>query len=160
RRLPRRCGGQCGVPPDVDDRNDLHGPCVDRVGFNARRQRRYRSSSPLGRLMNQAQPERAPGLLRSMCPYLRHVAGLLTIGSIAGIVMNTAVVLPAVLLGNAINTVVAVDRGTKTVGDLARAALLLVAGALATQVPRVGKRWWLGVARGRIRASVRADAMR
>jgi hypothetical protein len=30
-------------------------------------------------------------------PYFRHVAGELTLGSLAGIVMNTAVVLPAIL---------------------------------------------------------------
>jgi ABC-type multidrug transport system fused ATPase/permease subunit len=36
----------------------------------------------------------------------------------------------------------------------------VVAGALATEVPRIGKRWWLGVARARIRATVRADALR
>jgi ABC-type multidrug transport system fused ATPase/permease subunit len=95
-----------------------------------------------------------------MWPYLRQVAGLLTIGSIAGIAMNTAVVLPAILLGRAIDVAVAVDRGTASTTDLARAALLVVAGALATEVPRIGKRWWLGVARARIRATVRSDALR
>ena len=43
---------------------------------------------------------------------------------------------------------------------MAPAALLLVAGTAATELPRVGKRWWLGVARARIRATVRADALR
>jgi ABC-type multidrug transport system fused ATPase/permease subunit len=95
-----------------------------------------------------------------MAPYLRQVAGLLTIGSIAGIAMNTAVVLPAVMLGNAINVAVAVGQGTASTGDLARAAALVVAGALATEIPRIGKRWWLGVARARIRATVRVDALR
>jgi ABC-type multidrug transport system fused ATPase/permease subunit len=95
-----------------------------------------------------------------MAPYLRPVTGLLTIGSIAGIAMNTAVVLPAVLLGHAINVALAVSRDAATTGDLARAAALVVAGALATEIPRIGKRWWLGVARNRIRASVRADALR
>jgi ABC-type multidrug transport system fused ATPase/permease subunit len=74
--------------------------------------------------------------------------------------MNTAVVLPAVLLGHAIDTVVAADHGRATASDLTRAVLLLVAGTLATEVPRVGKRWWLGVARARIRAAMRADALR
>ena len=98
------------------------------------------------------------GLIRRMWPYLRQVAGLLAVGSVAGIVMNTAVVLPAVLLGRAIDTALAVDRGQASAADLARAGLLVVAGTLCTEVPRVGKRWWLGVARARIRATVRADA--
>jgi ATP-binding cassette, subfamily B, multidrug efflux pump len=95
-----------------------------------------------------------------MWPYLRQVAGLLSVGSAAGIVMNTAVVLPAVLLGRAIDTAIAVQGGRATGADLTRAALLVVAGTLLSEVPRVGKRWWLGVARARIRASVRADALR
>ncbi len=103
---------------------------------------------------------RPRGLLREMGPYLRQVAGLLCAVSIAGIVMNTAVVLPAVLLGRAIDTALAVDRGQATGADLTRAALLVVAGTLLTELPRVGKRWWLGVARARIRATVRADALR
>jgi len=95
-----------------------------------------------------------------MAPYLRQVAGLLVIGSLAGIVMNTAVVLPAVALGHAIDVAVALDRGTATRADLGRAVLLVIAAALATELPRIGKRWWLGVARSRIRAAVRADALR
>lgn len=95
-----------------------------------------------------------------MWPYLRQVAGLLTIGSLAGIAMNTAVVLPAVLLGNAVNVVLAVHAGRATTADLTRAVLLLTAGSLATELPRIGKRYWLGAARARIRAAVRADAMR
>jgi hypothetical protein len=38
--------------------------------------------------------------------------------------------------------------------------VLLIAGTLATEVPRVGKRYWLGVAKARVRASLRADAVR
>ena len=37
--------------------------------------------------------------LKALVPYLKQVAGLLLIGSIGGLVMNTAVVLPAILLG-------------------------------------------------------------
>jgi ATP-binding cassette subfamily B multidrug efflux pump len=99
-------------------------------------------------------------LLRSMSPYLRQVTGLLVVGSIAGIVMNTAVVLPAVALGHAIDVAHSIDRGTATTSDLTLAVLLVVAATLATEVPRIGKRWWLGVARARIRATVRADAFR
>ena len=36
--------------------------------------------------------------LWAMRPYLRQVAGQLVLGSAAGIVMNTAVVLPAILI--------------------------------------------------------------
>ena len=32
-------------------------------------------------------------------PYFRQIAGELVLGSLAGIVMNTAVILPAILLG-------------------------------------------------------------
>jgi ABC-type multidrug transport system fused ATPase/permease subunit len=95
-----------------------------------------------------------------MAPYLGQVWGLLAIGSVAGIAMNTAVVLPAIALGHAIDVALAVDRGTATATDLTHAALLVIAGALATELPRIGKRWWLGVARARIRATVRADALR
>lgn len=42
---------------------------------------------------------------------------------------------------------------------MTRAALLLIAGTLATEVPRIGKRYWLGVCGNRIRANVRADAL-
>ena len=37
------------------------------------------------------------GFLWQLRPYFRQVAGQLTLGSLAGIVMNTAVVLPAIL---------------------------------------------------------------
>ena len=107
-------------------------------------------------------PEAGPvtaGLARAMRPYARQVAGLLTVGSLCGILMNTAVVLPAVLLGRAIDTVLAHDRDETDGAAVTRAVLLLVAGTLATELPRIGKRYWLGVARNRIRADVRADAL-
>src|SRR5204863_4607463 len=90
------------------------------------------SDRAAGRPVNAADdPAARPrGLLREMGPYLRQVAGLLCVGSIAGIVMNTAVVLPAVLLGRAIDTAVALDRGRATGAGLTRAALLVVAGTL------------------------------
>jgi ATP-binding cassette subfamily B multidrug efflux pump len=100
------------------------------------------------------------GFLRPMRPYFRQVAGLLVIGSLAGIVMNTAVVLPSVLLGHAIDAVLAYRRGQAPGSAVTTAALLLIGGSAATELPRVGKRWWLGVARTRIYASVRADALR
>ena len=92
--------------------------------------------------------------------YFRQVAGELVLGSLAGIVMNTAVILPAILLGNAIDTVLALERGTATPHDVSLAALLLIAGTLLTEVPRVLKRWWLMTANARMRGNLRADALR
>jgi len=93
-------------------------------------------------------------------PYFRQVAGLLVIGSIAGILMNVAIVLPAVFLGRAVNTVLAFQKGTTDGAHVALAALLFVIATAATQVPRIGKRYWLGVARARFQANVRSDALR
>jgi len=95
---------------------------------------------------------------RAMRPYARQVAGLLSIGSVCGIVMNTAVVLPAVLLGRAVDAVLAHERGQAGAGAVTGAVLLLIAGTAATELPRIGKRYWLGVCKNRIRANVRADA--
>ena len=97
---------------------------------------------------------------RAMRPYARQVAGLLTIGSICGILMNTTVVLPALLLGNAINAVVSFRAGHVDAAAVIGAVLLLVAGTVATELPRIGKRWWLGVCNTRIKANLRADAFR
>jgi ATP-binding cassette subfamily B multidrug efflux pump len=93
-------------------------------------------------------------------PYFRQVAGQLVLGSLAGIVMNTAVILPAILLGSAIDKALALERGEATPGDVTLAALLLVGGTLLTEGPRVVKRWWLITANARIRANLRADALR
>jgi ABC-type multidrug transport system fused ATPase/permease subunit len=93
-------------------------------------------------------------------PYFRQTAGELVLGSLAGIVMNTAVVLPAILLGAAIDKALALERGAATPDDVALAALLLVGGTLLTEGPRVAKRWWLMTANARIRANLRADALR
>ncbi len=93
-------------------------------------------------------------------PYFRQVAGQLVLGSLAGIVMNTAVILPAILLGSAIDAALALGRGAATPDDVTLAALLLVAGTLLTEGPRLLKRWWLITANVRIRANLRADALR
>jgi ATP-binding cassette subfamily B multidrug efflux pump len=74
--------------------------------------------------------------------------------------MNTAVVLPALLLGRAVDQVVGLSRGETTPTAVTLAALLFVGGTLATEVPRVGKRWWLMTANNRIRANIRADVFR
>jgi hypothetical protein len=44
-------------------------------------------------------------------PYFRQVTGQLVLGSITGILMNTAIVLPAILLGQAIDTARAYAQG-------------------------------------------------
>jgi len=93
-------------------------------------------------------------------PYFRQVAGELIIGSICGILMNTMVVLPAVMLGRAIDVTLAFDKGQASLTDVTWAALAFLGGTLATQIPRLGKRWWLMTANARIRANIRSDAMR
>src|SRR5262245_46895392 len=98
--------------------------------------------------------------LWEMRRYFRQVAGQLVLGSMAGIVMNTAVVLPAILLGRAIDRALAWERGSATASDVAWAALAFVGGTLLTELPRIAKRWWLMTANARIRANVRADAFR
>lgn len=98
--------------------------------------------------------------LWALRPYFRQVAGLLVIGSLAGIVMNVAIVLPAVFLGRAVNTVLAYQKGTASGGQVALAAFLFIVATAATQLPRIGKRYWLGLARVRFQASVRSDALR
>ncbi|MHB1640251.1 MAG: ABC transporter ATP-binding protein [Candidatus Dormibacteria bacterium] len=106
-----------------------------------------------------SEPSHAP-FLWVLRPYFRQVWGLLLLGSLGGIAMNTAVVLPALLLGRAINAVLAVEHHRAGVAQVGWAALLLVAGTAATELPRIAKRYWLGVARTRFRASVRQDALR
>jgi ATP-binding cassette, subfamily B, multidrug efflux pump len=63
------------------------------------------------------------GFLWQMRRYLRQVAGQLVLGSVAGIVMNTAVVLPAILLGRAIDGALALERGQASAADVGWAAL-------------------------------------
>src|SRR5437667_2883929 len=98
--------------------------------------------------------------LWEMRPYFRQVAGQLVLGSIAGILMNTAVVLPAILLGQAIDAALAFERGEVSAGAVGWTALAFVGGTLLTEVPRIVKRWWLMTANARIRANLRADAFR
>jgi ATP-binding cassette, subfamily B, multidrug efflux pump len=98
--------------------------------------------------------------LWEMRPYFRQVAGQLVLGSIAGFIMNTAVVLPAILLGWAIDAALAFERGEGGPGAVGWAALAFVGGTLLTEAPRAAKRWWLMTASGRIRANMRGDALR
>jgi ATP-binding cassette subfamily B multidrug efflux pump len=98
--------------------------------------------------------------LWEMRPYFRQVAGQLVLGSITGIIMNTAVVLPPILLGQAINAALAFERGEVSPDVVGWAALTFVGGTLLTEVPRIAKRWWLMTANARIQANIRADAWR
>src|SRR6266567_709510 len=98
--------------------------------------------------------------LWEMRPYFRQGAGQLVLGSLAGIIMNTAVVLPAILLGQAIDAALAFERGAVGASAVGWAALAFVGGTLLTEVPRAAKRWWLMTANARIRANIRADAWR
>jgi ABC-type multidrug transport system fused ATPase/permease subunit len=98
--------------------------------------------------------------LKAIAPYLRQVAGLLAIGSLGGLVMNTVVVLPPILLGRAIDTAIAWGEGQATNQDVWRAGLAYVAAMAFYQAARLVKRWGLRIANQRIMASVRADALR
>jgi ATP-binding cassette subfamily B multidrug efflux pump len=110
--------------------------------------------------MRNVSDGRSPFLWR-LRPYFRQVAGLLLIGSVTGVLMNTAVVLPPLALGNAINIALAAGRHRATSTDIGWAALLFVAATAATEVPRMAKRWWLnGVAANRFRAGIQSDALR
>jgi ATP-binding cassette subfamily B multidrug efflux pump len=98
--------------------------------------------------------------LWEMRPYFRQVAGQLVLGSITGFIMNTAVVLPPILLGRAIDAALAFERGEVGSGAVGWAALAFVGGTLLTEGPRIAKRWWLMTANARIRANIRGDALR
>lgn len=98
--------------------------------------------------------------LKAMIPYMKQVAGLLAIGSLGGVVMNTVVVLPALLLGRAIDTAIAWGEGQATSSDVLRAGLAYVAAVAFYQAARLVKRWGLRIGNRRIVASVRADALR
>lgn len=73
--------------------------------------------------------------LWEMRPYFRQVAGQLVLGSIMGITMNTAVVLPAILLGRAIDTALAFERGEVAADSVGWAALAFVGGTLLSEGP-------------------------
>jgi ABC-type multidrug transport system fused ATPase/permease subunit len=102
----------------------------------------------------------SPRFLWEMRHYFRLVWARLLLGSVGGILMNTAVVLPAILLGRALDKVLALERGQATANDVAWAVVAFVGGTFATEVPRIFKRWFLQTANSRIRAGIRADAFR
>jgi len=108
--------------------------------------------------MNRTRSRRR--FLEAIIPYLKQVLGLLTVGSVGGLVMNTAVVLPAILLGRTIDTVTAWGEGQATSRDVLLSGLAY-AGAMALyQGARLVKRWGLRIGNQRIQASIRADALR
>jgi len=74
--------------------------------------------------------------------------------------MNTAIVLPAILLGWAIDAALAFERGEGGPGAVGWAPLALLCGTLLTEGPRIAKRWWLMTANTRIRANIRGDTLR
>jgi ATP-binding cassette subfamily B multidrug efflux pump len=98
--------------------------------------------------------------LQAIWPYLKQVSGLLILGSLGGIVMNTAVVLPAILLGRAIDTATAWAGGQGEGAAVLWAGLAYAGGMALYQGARLVKRWGLRVGHQRIMASVRADALR
>jgi ATP-binding cassette subfamily B protein len=98
--------------------------------------------------------------LRGLLPYYRHVFGTIVIGSICGLIMNTSVVLPPILLGRAIDTVSAVDAGTVAPSAVGWAALAYLGGVLLMESARAVKRWCLERTIPRMRSNIQADAFR
>ncbi|MGI6366985.1 MAG: ABC transporter ATP-binding protein [Anaerolineae bacterium] len=97
--------------------------------------------------------------------YYAQVAGLLLLGSLFGIVMNLTVVLPAVLLGRAVDAALAASQasGAELVAvrrSLYAAAALYAGGMLLHGAARVGKRWYLRAALRRTVFTLRMDALR
>lgn len=98
--------------------------------------------------------------LKAIVPYLKQISGLLVIGSLGGIVMNTTVVLPAIFLGRTIDTAVAWEQGQATSQDVLWAGLIYTCTMALYQGARLVKRWGLRIGNQRIQASIRADALR
>ena len=89
------------------------------------------------------------------CGRISAGGGPAVLGSVAGIIMNTAVVLPAILLGRAIDRALALARGETTAADVGWAALAFVAATLLTELPRASRNaGGLMTANARIRANV------
>jgi ATP-binding cassette subfamily B multidrug efflux pump len=98
--------------------------------------------------------------LKAILPYLKQVAGLMLVGSAGGLVMNTVVVLPAVLLGRLIDTAVAWGKGEATSQNVLAAGVVYAGAVALYQGARLVKRWGLRMGNQRIAASLRADALR
>ncbi|HEX6656234.1 MAG TPA: ABC transporter ATP-binding protein, partial [Candidatus Limnocylindria bacterium] len=116
-----------------------------------------------GRPGGAADP--APGelmrlYLQGLLPYYRHVLGTIAIGSVCGLIMNTSVVLPPILLGRAIDTVNAVANGDAAPVAVGWAALAYLGGVLLMESARAVKRWCLERTIPRMRSNIQADAFR
>src|SRR5204862_6131047 len=98
--------------------------------------------------------------LRGLLPYYRQVLGTIVIGSVCGLIMNTSVVLPPILLGRAIDTVNAVAEGSAAPIAVGWAALAYLGGVLLMESARTVKRWCLERTIPRMRSNVQADAFR
>src|SRR5215218_11133255 len=98
--------------------------------------------------------------LHGLLPYYRQVLGTIVIGSICGLIMNTSVVLPPILLGRAIDTVSALDRGEAAPSAVGWAALAYLGGVLLMESARGVKRWCLERTIPRMRSNIQADAFR
>ena len=93
-------------------------------------------------------------------PYYRQVKGLLALGFVSGIIMNTAVVLPPILLGRAIDIALDLEKGISTYRALLLAAVAYVGGCSLNLCAQIGKRWWLRTANHRTVANMRSNALR
>ena len=98
--------------------------------------------------------------LRGLRPYYRHVLGTIVIGSVCGLIMNTTVVMPPILLGRAIDTVDALANGEATPAAVGLAALAYLGGVLLMESARAIKRWCLERTIPRMRSNIQADAFR
>ena len=70
--------------------------------------------------------------------YLRQTAGQLTLGSISGIFTNSLVVLPAVLLGRAIDQVLAWQAGQVDSKSVKSAIVAYAGGVFLAEGPGLG----------------------
>src|SRR5215217_5849531 len=98
--------------------------------------------------------------LRGLLPYYRHVLGTIVVGSLCGLIMNTTVVLPPILLGRTIDTVTALAAGEATTAAVGYAALVYLGGVLLMESARAVKRWCLERPIPRVRTNIQADAFR
>ena len=98
--------------------------------------------------------------LRGLLPYYRQVLGPVVIGCVCGLIMNTTVVLPPILLGRAIDTVRAFADGLAEPSAVGLAALAYLGGVLVMETARAIKRWCLERTIPRMRSNIQADAFR
>jgi ATP-binding cassette subfamily B multidrug efflux pump len=101
-----------------------------------------------------------PHYLWEMRAYYRQVGGEVLLGSLCGLFANVAASLPAIMLGKAIDTILAFDRGQADLHTVTLSALAFLGASLLTELPRTGRRWWIRTAAARIRGNMRADLMR